>query len=463
MLPAGIATYMEDLTLYEIIKAVNGSYGYPSTEVISEISTDSRKITKGCVFVALKGENFDGHDFAAKAMELGAVAVITERAVEGARCIIVDNTEKSLLDLASYYRRRFNPILVGITGSVGKTTTKEMVALVLSSKYKTLKTTGNLNNQIGLPKTLLNMTSEHEAAVIEMGMSNFGEISSLSQTARPTIGIITNIGYSHIQNLGSREGILKAKLELLDGLPVESPLILNGDDDMLSNLENVINRDIIYYGIDNSDVDVRAVNVQTQNSTTTFDIIFWGKTISVKLNCIGIHNVKNALAAFCVGMVTDIEPEKMVEAIGQFLPEGLRQSIVKKGEQTLIIDCYNASPDSMKASIAVLSELAPLPGGRRIAVLGDMLELGEMSQELHEGIGEVVAKSKTDLLVCYGENARFIKEKADISGIKESAWYDDREKLVEYLKVTIKANDLMLFKASRGMKLEEVIEQLYNK
>jgi len=314
---------MEDLTLYEIIKAVNGSYGYPSTEIVSEISTDTRKISKGCVFIALKGANFDGHDFAKKAMEMGAVAVITETAVEDARCIIVDSTAKALLDLASYYRRRFNPILVGITGSVGKTTTKEMVALVLSSKFSTLKTTGNFNNEIGLPLTLLNLSTEHEAAVIEMGMSNFGEISNLSQTARPTIALITNIGYSHIQNLGSPEGILKAKLEILDGITSDAPLIFNGDDDMLTNLENVLNRDIIYYGIENSDVDVRALNIKTIDKMTTFDIIFWGKTISATLNCIGIHNVKNALAAFCVGVVAEIEPEKIVNALADFLPEGL--------------------------------------------------------------------------------------------------------------------------------------------
>lgn len=452
---------MEDLTLYEIIKAVNGSFGYPSTEVISDISTDTRKIAKGCVFIALKGANFDGHDFAQKAMEMGAVAVITERAINGAKCIIVDSTAKALLDIAKYYRQRFNPILVGITGSVGKTTTKEMVALVLSSKYNSLKTSGNLNNEIGLPLTILNLNSTHQAAVIEMGMSNFGEISNLSQTASPTIGIITNIGYSHIQNLGSREGILKAKLEILDGLTGESPLILNGDDDLLANLKNDISRDIIYYGIENSNVDVHATNIKTIDKTTTFDINFYGKSISAKLNCIGIHNVQNALAAFCVGMITEIEPEKMVKAIADFLPEGFRQSVVKKGEQTVIVDCYNASPDSMRASLAVLSELSPLPGGRRIAVLGDMLELGEMSKTLHESVGEMVTKSKTDILVCYGDKSRYIKESADNSGFKNSVFFKEKKEVVEYLKRTLKKNDLVLFKGSRGMKLEDIINNLY--
>ncbi len=453
---------MEELTIYEIIKAVNGSYGYPSTEVVTAVSTDTRKITQGCIFIALKGENFDGHDFVKKASELGAVAVVTERPVEGVKCIIVDSTSKALLDLAGYYRSRFNPILVGITGSVGKTTTKEMVALVLSSKFCTLKTSGNLNNEIGLPMTLLNLTSEHEAAVIEMGMSNFGEISRLSQTARPSMAIITNIGYSHIQNLGSREGILKAKLEILDGITGEAPLILNGDDDMLSNLKNELNREIIYYGINNTDVDVRATNIKTVEKATEFDINFWGKTISAKLNCIGLHNVQNALAAFCVGMISEIEPSKMVEAIAEFVPDGLRQSVVRKGEQTIIIDCYNASPDSMRASLAVLSELSPLPGGRRIAVLGDMLELGVMTKQLHEGVGMDVSKSKADILICYGNNSRYIKEKAENSGMKNSIFFEKKPELIKYLKNNIKKNDLILFKASRGMKLEEVINDLYS-
>ena len=452
---------MEDLTLYEIVKAVGGSYGYPSTEVISSVSTDTRNISKGCVFIALRGKNFDGHDYAKKATELGAVAVITDKPIEGVKCIIVDNTRKALIDIASYYRSRFTPILVGVTGSVGKTTTKEMIALVLSGRYLTLKTEGNLNNDIGLPQTILNLTSEHQAAVIEMGMSDFGEISVLSKTARPTMAVITNIGYSHIENLGSREGILKAKLEILHGTPIDSPLILNGDDDLLSKLKDDINRDIVFYGIENPNVDVRATNIVVNDGKTTFDISFWGKSISVGLNCVGIHNVMNALAAFCVGIMAEIEPEEIIKSLAQFVPLALRQSVVKKGEQTIIIDCYNASHDSMRASLAVLSELSPMKDGRRIAVLGDMLELGTMSKELHEKVGRFVAESKTDMLVCYGDNSRYIAEKAKELGILNSKFFEDKKDVVSYLNKIVKTNDLILFKASRGMKLEEVIDKLY--
>ncbi len=452
---------MEELTLYEIIKAVDGSFGYPGKDIVTSISTDTRRIEQGGVFFALKGEKFDGHDFVPKAIELGATAAVTERPVDGARCIIVDSVNKALLDIASYYRSRFSPVLVGVTGSVGKTTTKEMIALVLSSKYNTLKTTGNLNNEIGLPLTLLELNSKHEAAVIEMGMSDFGEISRLSMCSRPTIGVITNIGYSHIQNLGSREGILKAKLEIIDGMSPDSPLILNGDDDMLLSTKGNLGRSQIYYGIQNTEVDVFASNVITENGKTLFTINYWGKQIEAQLNCIGSHNVMNSLAAFCVGISADIEPNDIVNAIARFVPEGLRQSVVRKGEQTVIIDCYNASPDSMKASLAVLSELSPMPGGRRIAVLGDMLELGAASAELHSKVGEYVRNSKADVLICYGIEASHIKKAAEKSEGIQFYLFSEKAKLTDFLKGFIKKNDLLLFKASRGMKLEEVIDGLY--
>lgn len=452
---------MEELTLYEIVKAVNGSFGYKSTDIVSSISTDTRNITKGSVFVAIKGEKFDGHDYAQKAMELGAVAVITEHPVDNAKCIIVDDTKKALLDIAEYYRSRFTLTLVGVTGSVGKTTTKEMVALVLSGKYLTLKTEGNFNNEIGLPRTLMRLNNDYEAAVIEMGMSAFGEISALSNAAKPTIAVITNIGYSHIENLGSREGILKAKLEILDGASYDAPLILNADDDMLYKVRESLDRDIIYYGITNENADVTATDIETHDGVTTFTINYWGKKVGAKLNCVGVHNIMNALCAFCVGTISDVAPETITAQLEKFVPDGLRQSIVKKGDQQIIIDCYNASPDSMKASLAVLSELRPFYEGRRIAVLGDMLELGSMSKKLHEMVGEYVTQSKADILLCYGNDSEYICEKAYELGFEHAKFFSDKQELINYLKNLIIKGDLLLFKASRGMKLEEVIEKLY--
>ena len=226
---------MEKLLLSEIAHCLNAEC--PEEKVITEISTDTRNLPAGCLFIAIKGERFDGHAFIKQAIENGAAAAVSEYPVDGCPCIVVKNTRTALLKLAKYYRSKFNPVLVGITGSVGKTTTKEMIALVLSEKYKTLKTQGNLNNEIGLPKTLFNLDSSYQAAVIEMGMSDFGEIERLSNTAVPTIGVITNIGFSHIENLKSQEGILKAKLEILSGMKSDAPLIVNGDDRYLAPLK----------------------------------------------------------------------------------------------------------------------------------------------------------------------------------------------------------------------------------
>ncbi len=446
---------MELITLEEIANAVGSKNIFNGTTAL--ICTDTRKIQKGCVFVALIGANFDGHNFVKTAFENGAIAAITERQIEKYPCIVVESTRKALLDLAKAYRKKFTPILVGVTGSVGKTTTKEMIALALSAKYNTLKNEGNLNNEIGLPLTLFRLDSSYEAAVIEMGMSHFGEIHRLSKTAKPTISIITNIGFSHIENLGSQEGILKAKLEILDGMDTESPLILNADDKLLSNV--CLDRDIITYGIANECADIRAVNI-VSDMDTEFDIVYKGEAFHVKLNCIGMHNVLNALAAFAVGVTCGIQPAEITAKLAAYESVGLRQKVEHLGEQTVIIDCYNASPDSMRAALSVLSQIEPQNGGKRVAVLADMLELGEMSRELHENVGEMSVNAKIDKLICYGNYAKYIAKRADELGL-HSGCTTDKGMLLDYLKSTLKPNDVVLFKGSRGMKLEEVIEELY--
>lgn len=451
---------MEKLTLFEIIKAVGGSYGYPAKQIVSSICTDTRKITPDCVFIALKGANFDGHDFVKKAIELGAVAAVTEKPIEDTKCIIVDSTQKALLDIAAYYRQRFSPVLVGVTGSVGKTTTKEMISLVLESKFKTLKTSGNLNNEIGSPLTLLQLDSTYEAAVIEMGMSHFGEISRLSLTAKPTCSVITNIGFSHIENLNTQEGILKAKLEIIDGMSPDAPLILNSDDRLLLEAGKKLSRNVIYYGTKNKEAEVYGSDIKIKDGITYFNINYSGKSFPAKLNCIGNHNVMNALAAFCVGTTLDLEPEKMIKAIAKFKPDGFRQNIKKISNQLVIEDYYNASPDSMKASLSILSELEPQGEGRRVAVLGDMLELGQMSEKLHKKVGAYVKQSKADSVICYGKDAKFIASK---SGLKESYYFSEKEKIIEFLKNYLKSGDVVLYKASRGMKFEEIIFGIYNK
>lgn len=451
---------MEQIRLSEIVKAVNGSYGYDADMMIDNISTDTRTISEGSVFLALKGARFDGHDFAAKAMELGAQAVITERAVEGARCIIVDSTAKALLDLAGYYRDRFDIHLVGVTGSVGKTTTKDMIALVVAQKYKTLKTQGNLNNEIGMPKTLFGLDKDTQAAVIEMGMSARGEISRMSMCCKPTVCVITNIGVSHIEKLGSQENILAAKLEILDGAKQGAPLILSMDDKFLANAEVHGLRKVYYYSVKNKNCDVYAKNIISKGGGVNFDICFGMQIVHARLNCIGVHNVKNALAAFCVGLALEVPVDDILTGIESFRPEGLRQNITRKSGINFVVDCYNAAPDSMKSSISMLDQVET--DGMRYCILADMLELGEKSSEFHKTVGKYVAQSNADRLYCYGELARNYIIGAVENGFDRNRCmhFSDRDELADYLKSKLKNGDSVLLKGSRGMALEEVFKAL---
>ena len=451
---------MEKLDLSEIIGACHGSFGYPADIEISGISTDTRTIEKNSLFIALKGERFDGHDFAAKAMEMGAAAVVTERAVEGARCVIVDSTAQALLDIAGYYRSRFDIPVVGVTGSVGKTTTKDMIALVVSQKYNTLKTQGNLNNEIGMPKTLFGLDRTHTAAVIEMGMSHQGEISRMSMCCQPDVCVITNIGVSHIENLGSQANILKAKMEILDGAKYDAPLILCRDDKLLAKAEVYSDRKVYYYSVSKKDCDVYATGITTADGGINFTINYGGEKLAARINCLGEHNVKNALAAFCVGIALDIPTEDIIKGIGLFKPEGMRQNVREHKGVTFILDCYNAAPDSMKASLSVLAQTEAK--GKRYCVLGDMLELGKNSAKYHKQVGEYVLSSKADEILCFGENSvHYIEGACDKGFAAENArHFDSREELAAYLKGKLNAGDAVLIKGSRGMKLEEVFNIL---
>ncbi len=451
---------MEKLLLSEIVTAVQGSFGYPGDIEVSSISTDTRTIEKGSVFIALKGKSFDGHDYAAKAMELGAVAVVTERAVDGAKCIIVDSTHDALLDIAGYYRDKFDIKLIGITGSVGKTTTKDLVSLVMSKKFKTLKTQKNFNNEIGLPMTIFNLSREHEAAVIEMGMSNPGEISRLSLTAKPNLCIITNIGYSHIENLGSQENILKAKLEILDGADENAPLILSKDDKFLKSVVVRERRKLIFYSVSDSSADVYASDIKTECNRITFNINCGENVYPAVINCLGEHNVKNSLAAFCAGLEYDIPPEDMIQAIAEFQPDGIRQGFTEINGVKIIADCYNSAPDSAKSSLKTLAQTGV--SGKKIAVLGDMLELGKMSKELHRSVGEAAAENNIDLLLCFGDMSEYYINGAVKKGFDKSnaKVFNSKAEMADYLKGIMSEGDAVLFKASRGMMFEEIIELL---
>ena len=341
---------MEKLTIREIAQALK--IPCPMDGEVQSICTDSRQITPGCLFVAIQGENFDGHDFVRGAIQQGAVCALVHHPgdyPEG-RTLLVEDTLKALLALSAWYRSKMPVRVVGVTGSVGKTTTKEMTAAVLSTHFSTIKTQGNLNNEIGAPKTLFTIEKDTQAAVVEMGMTGLGEIRDLALAAKPEMGIITNIGVSHLERLGTRENILRAKLELAECLPDGAPLLLCGDNDLLQKVK-IPRLSIIFYGIDNQSCPICGTIKNTTPFSTGFSIAWEGKSYDAFIPGAGKHLVLAALAAFGAGVSMGMKPEEAVAALRDYIPSGMRQKVVEKGGVTVVEDCYNASPDSMAAAL----------------------------------------------------------------------------------------------------------------
>lgn len=447
---------LKELRLIDAAAAVKGELSGDGS--FKGVYTDSRKPVKGGLFIALEGEKFDGHDFVANAVNDGAAAVLVRKEVECSIPVIrVADTKQALLDLASYYRGLFEIPVIGLTGSVGKTTTKEMTALVMESEYETLKTQGNLNNDIGMPMTLFNIDESTQAAVIEMGMNHKDEIARLTVVSRPDVGIITNVGVSHIENLGSRENILLAKLEILEGMKKGSPLVINGDNDLLSQVENE-DYEIIFFGIENENCHVRAVDIDMKADGTECNVLYKNNKYKMYVPSAGIHNVYDALAAFGAGVSLGIDPQKAADAIKNYVPAGMRQRTVIKNGVTFIEDCYNASPDSVKAGINALTSIG---AKRTIAVLGDMLELGDYSETAHTQCGEYAAEKCVDILFAYGKESAYTAQSAE--GVSEIYHFADEKALGEKISEIITEGDAVLFKASRGMKLENVINLVYEK
>lgn len=451
---------MEAMKLRECAAALGADPGIYADADITNIVIDSREAGNGSLFFAIKGDRFDAHDFVADVVAKGAEAAVCSQKIDGVpenRIILVPDTRRAFLVLAKHYRAKFNIPVVGLTGSVGKTTTKEMVAAVLSQKYKTLATQGNFNNEIGLPKMCFRLDSSYEAAVFEMGMSGFGEISRLTDTARPTIGIITNVGVCHIEMLGSREGILKAKMEILEGMDDCAPLIINGDNDLLPIGVKGIPNPVTVCGISCPNADCRAEDIVQNSDSMCFVINYRGSRYPVALPAVGVHNVYNACIAFACGMLLDVSPEQAVKGLSEYVPSGMRQKIVRKGGVTVIEDCYNASPDSVKASLKVLNGLECR---RRIAVLGDMKELGSYSHTAHLECGRAAAESGTDVLLAYGEYAEGYIEGAG-ADVPCALHFDDKNALSDKLCSILNEGDAVLVKGSRAMRLEEVISAIY--
>ena len=457
------------LTLKQLAIATGGKLLNCDEDVyVSDVVTDSRKITKGSVFVALRGEKFDGHNFAVQAVSGGAVCVVADTKFETDDALpqlVVEDTYKALRDIAAYYRKKFAAPSVAITGSVGKTSTKDMVASVLAEQFRVLKTQGNFNNEIGLPLTVFGMSAEDEIAVLEMGMSAFGEISRLTQIAAPDVAIITNIGFSHIEHLGSQENILKAKLEILEGLTPGGTVILNGDDEFLRQTVGSLSFETLTYGIENTDCDIVAKNVKKYPDGTAFEVKVDEEVLKVRVNVPGLHHVYNALAAILTGVIYNIPVEKIVEGVAKFQPSGMRQSVVELDNAVLVKDCYNASPTSMKSGLEVLSVTPPKDDSlesRKVAVLGDMLELGDYAEQSHRAVGELCCDYDLGCLIAIGKNAEFVAKGAIDNGFNSSELYVfyDNNAAKEHIISILRPNDVILFKGSRGMRLEELADYI---
>ena len=418
----------------------------------SDFCIDSRKGKPGDLFVCLKGARVDGHDFVSKAEEQGVSALLIDREVPSdLPAVLVPDTLKALQDFAAWYRTRPDLKVVAVTGSVGKTTTKEFIAAVLSQAVPTYKTQGNMNSETGLPLTLLHVEPQHRAVVTEMGTCNFGEISELSKIARPDIGVLTNIGLCHIEFLGSQEGILKAKREIVDGMSEDGVVVLNGDDPYLATVTDLAQRRITY-GLNHPEYDYYAYNVAVLSEGVSFTAKTPLGDLDVHLAIDGIHNVYNSLAAIAVGVLCGMDLASIGEGLRKMEKAPMRQNVRKENGMTLIEDCYNASPTSMKASIDVLKGKP----GRKVAVLGDMLELGENAAAYHRQVGEML--EGVSVLIAYGDHAQDYLEGAATAGVLQRIPCKTPEDAAVNLKLAARKGDVVLFKASRSMHAERVIE-----
>lgn len=458
---------MENLKLDEIVNVCNGKLLTNCENIeVEYFSKDTRTIINNDMYVGIKGEKFDGNDFFEDALRKGACGCIIDKDIseeiiqkyKGKAIIKVENSLKAIQELAKYRRMQFDIPVVAVTGSVGKTSTKDIIASVLSEKYDVLKTEGNQNNDIGLPFTILKLKN-HTAAVIEMGMNHFGEISLLTNIAKPTIAVITNIGTSHIGNLGSRENILKAKLEILEGMNESSPVIINNDNDLLySWAKNANSHKLIKYGIENENNDFKAYDIEVLDSGSTYNINIDNTKTYIEVPVGGKHFVYNSLCAIAVGKELEISIENIKNGISKFCLSSKRMEINKiRNDITVINDTYNASYDSMKA---VLEYLSQFKQNRKIAVLGNMFELGEYSKELHQKVGEEVVKNNIDILITVGSEAKNIYEKAKELNMKEIYSCENIIEATEILKKVMKSKDVIVLKASNAMKLGNILNDI---
>ncbi len=445
---------MIPMTLREITDAVGGSFHGDAAlfeATVADIVIDSRLATAGALYIPIKGERFDGHDFIDAAIDNGALCVLSARALDNRPYILVSDTLLALQQVAGHYRDKFDIPVVGITGSVGKTSTKEMIASVLSSKFSVLKNVGSFNNQTGVPLTLLRLDEAHEVAVVEMGTNHFGEIAALTKIVKPLLCVFTNIGVAHIEFFGSREGILQGKCEMLAGMQSGGSVIVNGDDDMLVRIP-----DAMRFGFGEG-CELRATNVIDRGlDGMTFDAIWHDESVHVNVPSPGRHSVSNALAAMAVGLKLGMHLKELAEGVEAFAAPAGRMNIRRTDTLTVLDDSYNANPNSVMAAIDVLEKVQ----GRRVCVLGDMLELGAQSDEFHEVAGMYAAIHGIDLIVCVGPNSEQTFMGAHALAPSRARYFETQETLLDILPLLVRDHDTILVKASRGMHLEKTVEML---
>lgn len=449
-----------ELTFLEIVEAINGKIliDNNNNKIFNSLCIDTRQIEKNNIFLAIKGENFNGNSYVKDALEKGAsIAIVDEilfdiNELEGKGVVIkVNNTCEALLSLANYYRKKLGVKVVGVTGSTGKTSTKDLIAAFLSDKYKVFKTKGNFNNQIGLPLMILELDSSYDVAILEMGMSDLGEIHTLAEVALPDIGVITNIGLSHIENLKTRENILKAKMEITDFFNENNELIVTGEDDKLKNINDKCFK-ITKIGY-NHEYEVNATNIILKEEEVQFDVRVNEDYHKFTLPMAGKHNVLNAMLAIGVAHKLGVTFESMEKGIANLEATSMRLQLIKKDKFIIINDCYNASPDSMKSSLDVLNTYK---SGRKIAILGTMNELGHEAFNAHKEVGEY-ASYKVDKLVAIGNYKESFKDGFDGKDIEI---YDTKEEFMNNVQTLVKENDILLVKASRGMKFEDIVNSI---
>ena len=454
---------MERISLHQIATAVHGQLigDVGGEATVASVCTDSRKIDRESLFIPLVGEKFDGHDYIASALEGGAVAAITARAVTqpipGKSYILVEDTQTALGELASWYRSQFDSPVVAVTGSVGKTTTKDMVAAVLGEKYHVLKTDGNFNNNIGLPMTIFRLERTHEIAVLEMGMNHMGEIDYLTRIARPDVAIITNVGDAHIENMGCRENTLKAKAEIFAGMTGKGVAVLNGDDPLLRTLEGELEQEILWCG-GGEDCAWRVTELEEHWSDHMVCVMNTPTTTwSQEIPGLGAHMIYPASMAAAVGRMYGVSDEQITRGILLFEPTKMRMAILHRGDNiTILNDTYNANPQSMRAAVDILSKQNC---AWRIAVLGDMLELGDLGPALHQGVGQFLRAAGIDCLITVGKLGEYIADGAEGGHVIIHRCSNQAEAQIA-LNGAVRPGSTILVKASRGMQFEHLVDYL---